>query len=288
MNENALLTRLATRADRAMGATPKHGIVLGIGDDAAIYRARRGPSEDLLFTTDLMMEGVHFRPGDPARRIGHRALARGLSDIAAMGGEPRFCLVSLAIAGRPERFLDEFYSGLLALARWAGIALAGGDLAHASQTCCDVVVCGAVPTGQALRRDGARPGDTIYVSGALGRGAAQRYRNLPYPPLPFGQRLRGSASACMDVSDGLSTDLARLCQASGVSARLDTIPVAPGATQRQALHGGEDYELLFTAPAEYVIPSAIAIGQVEAGQPGTVIFEGQPLPPLGYDHFRKP
>jgi len=148
------------------------GLVLGIGDDCAICRPR-GAAEDLLFTTDMLIEGVHFLPATHGPEdIGWKALARGLSDIAAMGGEPRFCLVSLALAGWADaKWVDAFYRGLLRLARREGVALIGGDLARGPQFMCDMVVCGAVPRGQALRRSGARPGDAIYVSGALGGSA---------------------------------------------------------------------------------------------------------------------
>ena len=139
--------------------------MLGIGDDCAIYRPRGSP-EDLLFTTDLLLEDVHFRRAThPPEAVGHKALARGLSDIAAMGGVPRFCLLSLAMGERTgQAWMQRFYDGLLRLARKAGALLAGGDLARAARggkMACDIVVCGAVPRGRALRRDGARAGDAI-------------------------------------------------------------------------------------------------------------------------------
>ena len=149
-----------------------HGIVLGIGDDCAIFRAR-GSHEDLLFTTDLLIERVHFRRDThPPEAVGHKALARGLSDIAAMGGVPRFCLLSLAVGkSSGSVWIERFYDGLLRLAHKARVPLAGGDLARAATIACDIVVCGAVPRGRALRRDGARAGDAIYVSGRLGGSA---------------------------------------------------------------------------------------------------------------------
>jgi thiamine-monophosphate kinase len=290
MNEVDLLRRI-----RRMTPAPGPGILLGIGDDCAIYRPE-GAAEDLLFTTDMTIEDVHFRRGmHPADAVGWKALARGLSDIAAMGGEPRFCLLSLAVAAWvDQRWIDGFYRGLLRLARRTGTTLAGGDLAHAERTMCDVAVCGAAPPGKALRRDGAQPGDGIYVSGRLGgaalglatqRGAAWKKHALPEPRLEFGRSLLGHATAAIDLSDGLSLDLRRLCVASGVGAALDdAIPIFPKATLEQALHGGEDYELLFTAPVE--VEGAIRIGTIRKGRAGWVVFRGKALAPMGYDHFR--
>lgn len=253
-------------------------LVLGIGDDCAIYR-QPGARDDLLFTSDQVIEGVHFAPGAPARRIAEKAVLRALSDIAAMGGDPRFCLVSLA-APKDFRF-DLFFEGVRRVCRHHRLTLAGGDLARARTICCDVVVCGAAPRGAALRRDGARPGDEIYVSGPLGGAAARRYRTLPEPRLREGRALRGRATACMDLSDGLAIDLFRLCQASRTGAFLHQVPVAEGATLEQALHGGEDYELLYTG---HNLPG-IRIGVIHDGPAGLVTLEGYPVPPSGWDHF---
>jgi thiamine-monophosphate kinase len=291
MNEVELLSRIARKVPAG-----GRGLLLGIGDDCAIFRSK-GAREDLLFTTDMMIEDVHFRRGThPAESVGWKALARGLSDIAAMGGDPRFCLLSLAAPEWADRrWIDAFYRGFLALARQTGTPLAGGDLARAERMSCDVVVCGAAPRGKALRRDGARPGDGIYVSGPLGgaalgletrRGAAWKKHSRPEPRLDFGRRLRGRASAAIDLSDGLSLDLHRLCLASGCAAVLDRpIPIFPGATLAQALHGGEDYELLFTA--RRAISGAIRIGGICEGRAGRIEFQGKPLEPLGYDHFTR-
>jgi len=266
-------------------------VVLGIGDDCAIFRPR-GCNEDLLFTTDLLIDDVHFRrETHPPRAVGHKALARGLSDIAAMGGEPRFCLLSLALPPwATTRWVDAFYDGLLAF----GVPLAGGDLAHADRLAADIVVCGSVPRGKALRRDGAKPGDVIYVSGELGGPSSKGFRDLyPQPRLDLGRFLRGRASAAMDLSDGLSLDLHRLCAASRVSAEIAGPPLSPGASLENALHGGEDYELLFTAPAGVPIPKAhrgvrlSAIGAIRRGKPGRITLDGKPLPPLGYDHLKR-
>jgi thiamine-monophosphate kinase len=257
------------------------GLVLGIGDDCAIFRPR--PGEDLLFTTDQMIEGVHFRSDASAVEVGHRALARSLSDIAAMGGEPRFCLVSIAIPQkRGPAWIDGFYRGLMTLARRMKTPLAGGDLSRASSIYCDVMVCGAVPRGKALRRDGARPGDSVYVSGKLGKPWDRRIE----PRLKLGQSLRGLATACMDLSDGLSLDLHRLCVESGVAAELDHVPIAKGSTLERALHVGEDYELLFTLPSGSRAPKGTTrIGSIVRGRKGKVGFRGKLLPPAGYNHF---
>jgi len=159
MSELDIVTRL-----RGL-AWAGNGVVLGIGDDCAIYRPRGG--EELLFTCDQSIEGVHFLPEQAAAITGHNALARSLSDIAAMGGDPRFCLVSLA--SQDEKFIAAFYRGLLALARRTGTVLAGGDLAHSDKVYCDVTVCGSAPRGKSLRRSGARVGDLLYVSGGFGK-----------------------------------------------------------------------------------------------------------------------
>jgi thiamine-monophosphate kinase len=287
---------------RRARAAPHSGVVLGIGDDCAVYRPR-GAAEDLLITTDLLLEGVHFlRRTHTAEAVGHKALARGLSDIAAMGGLPRFCLVSLA-APTGARWINAFYRGLLALAERTGTELAGGDLARGERVICDIVVTGAVPRGKALRRDGARPGQAIYVSGLLGssalglatgRGRAWSRHQRPEPRVGLGVFLREKlrATAAMDLSDGLSLDLRRLCLASRVAASIGPPPVYPGATVEQALHGGEDYELLFVVrpgvrvPPEFEGVPLTRIGTIEKGRPGHVRLAGKPLAALGWDHFR--
>ncbi len=275
MNELALVERI-----RKMAGRRSPGLALGIGDDCAIYRPKAG--EELLFTTDQFIEGVHFRPDLPAAAVGERALARSLSDIAAMGGEPRFCLVSLA-APEADQWILAFFRGLLRLVRKTGTALAGGDLARAPKVHVDVMVCGAVPRGKALRRDGARPGDSLWVSGRLGKPWDRRIR----PRLDLAPALRGRASACIDISDGLALDLHRLCMASGVAAELDRVPVARNSTLDRALHGGDDYELLFTLPARAKGPrGSTRIGKIVRGRAGALSLLGEPLEPKGYDHFR--
>jgi thiamine-monophosphate kinase len=262
-------------------AGPVKGITLGIGDDCAIYHPRA--NEELLFTADQSIEGIHFLRTLAPAMIGHNALARSLSDIAAMGGEPRFCLVSLAVpAERSTKFIDGFYRGLLALARRTGTALAGGDLAHGDKIYCEVMVCGSTPRGKALRRSGARPGDLLCVSGRLGKPWGGRIQ----PRLELGRALRGRATSCIDLSDGLALDLHRLALASGVAATVDRVPLARGATLERAFHGGDDYELLFTLPSSgSPSPGTTLIGNVIEGRAGAVMFQGKPLPARGYDHF---
>ncbi len=283
MKSEVALIRQITNWSAAL-SSPE--LIRGIGDDCAIYRPRS--FEDLVFTTDFLIEDVHFLQSTPAAAIGHKALARGLSDIAAMGAVPRFCLLSLALAPwANQRWIRGFYRGFLKLAQQYKMPLAGGDLSHSAKVVCDVVVCGGVPRGKALRRDTARPGDRIYVSGPLGKHWQKNLR--PVPRLEFGRQLIGKATACMDLSDGISLDLHRLCLASNLAAALDAIPIHRGSDLPQALHGGEDYELLFTMPPKSRAPRwAIRVGTMIEGQPGLVTLHGAVLPALGYDHGKQP
>ncbi|MBZ5516875.1 MAG: thiamine-phosphate kinase [Acidobacteriia bacterium] len=322
---------------RRIAPTRRGRLRLGIGDDAALLAVARG--QELILTTDLSIEGIHFLPSlHPPRAVGHRALARSLSDIAAMGGTPRFALVSLAISRRTSRrWVEEFYAGLNRLAGQFGTVIVGGDTALVpDRIAIDVIVCGEVPAGRALRRSGARPGDQIFVSGCLGlsalglellRGqggtrAGRRSRRwtaealcahlYPTPQCELGRFLsgRGLASALIDVSDGLSTDLAHLCAASGVGAwigeELIPKPAAPSTRDLQesdrlalALHGGEDYQLLFTVPRRKVrqVPRAFQgiplhwIGVIWVSKRLELLrADGthRRLEPGGWDHFRSP
>jgi thiamine-monophosphate kinase len=231
-----------------------------------------------------MIEGVHFKSSFSPAKIGERALARSLSDIAAMGGTPRFCLVALATPSHHELWIESFYRGLMRLAQKSGTALAGGDLSFDRKVHCDVMVCGSIQKGKALRRDGARVGDAIYVSGRLGKSWERKIE----PRLALGQSLVGRATSCIDLSDGLSLDLHRLCVASGVAAEIDRVPIARGSTIERALHGGEDYELLFTMKAKAKAPPGTTrIGTIVRGKSGAMMFEGLALEPRGWDHFAR-
>jgi thiamine-monophosphate kinase len=253
-----------------------------IGDDCAVIPSPTG--QDLLLKADLSIEGVHFTRESSAEAIGARAVARSLSDIAAMGGTPLYCLVSIALAPwTDQQWMNGFYRGVYKMLRKAKASLAGGDLSNASQLICDVMLCGSIPKGKALLRSGARLGDALYVSGPLG---GWRNKRTIVPRLEFGRKLVGKATACMDISDGLALDLHRLCKASGVAAQLDHVPLLKGATLDQALHDGEDYELLFTAPPRVKAPG-LRIGSIAKGKPGSVRYGGQVLEPIGYDHTQQ-
>ena len=296
-------TEIVAQIRKLASATPKSkGLVQGIGDDCAIFRPQL--KQDLVFTTDFVLEGRHFTLNThSAADIGHKALARSLSDLAAMGSQPVFCLVSLAVPSRlGSRWVSGFYRGLLALAERYGTALAGGDLARYDPVVADVMCCGSVSRGGALLRSAAKPSDWIYVTGELGgsahglktkRGRQWRRHLRPEPRVSVGLALRRlRVSACMDLSDGLALDLRRLCLESGVAAKLnESLPVAREASLDEALQGGEDYELLFTAPPHVCIPAEVAglpvtcIGQVVSGRKGKIQFGGHPLPVGGFDHF---
>jgi len=344
--ERELIAAIQTRANQILAGHPgqrKRGILtLGIGDDCAVMRPRRG--EDLVVTTDLSLENVHFRRDwHPPESVGHRCLARGLSDLAAMGARPEAAFLSLALpeelAGSPTgsltgsltgSWMAGFLDGLMALAERHRVPLAGGDLAKSPPgmhrrggglVVADIVLLGSVPRGRALLRSGARPGDGIYVTGALGGSAAElralerhpadfrtkdkaRHPHLyPEPRLAAGSKLMRDrlATAAIDVSDGLSTDLSHLCEESGVAAEIDaeTLPVDARATLEQALHGGEDYELLFTASPKAVVPSQLGgvsvhrIGRMKKRGRGPLIEMGRPgggtrtvLAAGGWEHFR--
>lgn len=340
---------------------------VGIGDDCALLRPRAG--EDLAVTTDLSVAGRHFRlEWHPAEAIGHRTLARGLSDLAAMGARPVAAFLSLALprqltqastasakSGRSS-WLDGFLDGFMHLAADHKTPLAGGDLAESPVATADIVLIGAVQRGRALLRSGARPGDAIYVTGALGgaasgfahlarlaqqaaekplsqkgtgfsqyitrvestralapegganfRGALNKWAHAlaphlyPQPRLAQGRWLvrRRLATAAIDISDGFSTDLAHICDESGVAAEIDAsaLPIWPGASLDQALNGGEDYELLFTARSSARPPKTIAgvpvtpVGRILRMREGLaqvtlLTARGpQPLAARGWQHF---
>jgi thiamine-monophosphate kinase len=313
-------------------------VTLGIGDDCAILRPLAGC--EVLVTTDFTLEGRHFRRDlHPPESVGHRCLARGLSDLAAMGSTPLAAFLSLALPGTMlaesagRDWIAHFFSGLRALGDMHRVPLAGGDTSESpggknGLILADIVLVGAAPKGEALRRSGGAAGNALYVTGQLGGAAAelsailQRQRRIlsvatteghphlfPEPRLDVGESLlrRKLATACIDVSDGLSTDLAHLCRSSGVCAEIEqtALPIHPlarklgaAAALQEALHGGEDYELLFTAEASVPIPSSLAgvsitrIGSLKTRRTGRPLMtmvapDGSrvELQPGGWEHF---
>jgi thiamine-monophosphate kinase len=251
-----------------------------IGDDCAVVPS--GGRKDLLLTTDFTIESVHFRRTARAADVGAQAVSRSLSDIAAMGGEPLYCLVAVALAPwTTDRWLNGFYRGVgRALGR---CKLAGGDVSHGARLVVNVTAVGEVGHGKALLRSGAHPGDWILVSGKLG---GWRHKKRIAPRLDVGRKIAGKATACIDISDGLAMDLFRLCSASGVAAELDTVPLLRGATEKQALNDGEDYELLYTAAPGTRVPG-IRIGRVTEAATPVITLRGRRIDPAGYDHFRQ-
>ena len=307
--------RVATRDD----------VLLGIGDDAALLQPPAGMQ--LVVAMDTLNSGVHFPPDTAPADIGWKALAVNLSDLAAMGALPAWCTLSLSLPDADGEFVDGFLDGFLALASQHDLALVGGDTTRGPLSIC-VAVHGFIEPGQALRRDGARAGDDLWVSGTLGDAAAAlsywqsggaidptlRMRlDRPTPRVSLGHVLRGIATSCIDVSDGLLGDLAHILERSHVGAVLDapSLPLAallatgapPGSARHCLLSGGDDYELLFTAaPGARATLGALGarlgvalhrIGFITA-QAGEIMLheaDGQrvSLAAAGYDHFaRKP
>lgn len=302
------------------------GVIVGIGDDAAAWRMG---SEVVLGTTDTLVEGVHFLPG-PAADLGWKAMAANLSDIAAMGGRPQVALVSLALPPSTEvTWVEALYEGMLAAAGEHGVALVGGDTVASSQAVITVALLGrAHEAGRLLRRSAALPGDLLAVTGYLGnaegglrvlRGTAhpspeaasflQDAHLRPRPRVAEGQVLAGlGVRAAIDISDGLLADAGHLCRESRVAAALEAahLPVHPLLREsfpadyiQMAAGGGEDYELLFSAPDPLIdqarqalsIPVTV-VGRVETGPRGQVTLlgkDGKPieLPQAGWEHFRE-
>ncbi|MCM5679202.1 thiamine-phosphate kinase [Schlegelella sp. S2-27] len=316
LGEFELIERYFTR--------PVRRAALGVGDDCALLQLR--PGMQLATSTDLLIEGRHFLSTVAPERLGHKALAVNLSDLAACGAEPLGFTLSLALPVADAAWLERFSQGLFALADAHGCELVGGDTTR-GPLAVNVSIFGEVPTGQALLRSGARTGDDVYVSGTLGdarlaleafRGglvlpgdAFQRVRvalEQPQPRVALGLALRGLATSAIDVSDGLAGDLAHVLRRSGVGAtlRLDALPrsevltAQPETWQRQCLlSGGDDYELLFTAPAhrrdavqaaaESACVPVSRIGAIEP-EPGLRLVDGRGHPVewqlSGFDHFR--
>jgi thiamine-monophosphate kinase len=287
------------------------GVILGPGDDAALLQAAAGMQ--LVMTMDTLLSGRHFPHDLPAADIGWRSLAVNLSDLAAMGAEPRWCLLSLSLPAADEAWLAAFCRGFFALAEQAGITLVGGDMVR-GPLAITVQATGEVPAGKALLRSGARPGDRICLAGVPGEAAAglQQWQAgerdgalvqafcRPEPQLALGRRLRGLASACIDISDGLLADLAHLLRESGclgAELRLSRLPQSEAlngwgdSLQRRhaQLAGGDDYLLLFTVPPVFNLPAQwCEIGRVEARSGLRVLDAAGNLVtslPAGWDHF---
>lgn len=301
-------------------------VILGIGDDAALLQVP--PGMQLVAALDTLVEGRHFPRGTPAESLGHRVLAVNLSDLAAMGADPAWFLLSLTTPEARPEFLENMARGMLRLAEEHGIALVGGDTT-AGPLSVSVQVLGLVQPGMALQRHKAAPGDLLFVSGTPGDAAAglalemgalpspgltreqQDYLRdrflFPTPRVALGQALRGIASSCIDVSDGLAADAGKLAVASGcgVSIDADLLPVSGALrtqmgeqAQRTALTGGDDYELCFTVPANRAAELVSRLDNVKCAitRIGTIVnsagiqatSRGLPVDfdLRGYDHFR--
>ena len=319
MPEFDLIRRLQQRICIADAPRRSH-CVLGIGDDAAVFDI---PGDrQLVACTDSLVEDVHFPSSTPAAAVGHKALAVNLSDLAAMGAEPAWFLLSLTLPAADPEWLDAFADGMAQLAERSGAYLSGGDVTSGPLNIC-VTALGLVEPGESLTRSGARPGDRVVVSGRPG-GAAHALAamraglkpddmdraalDFPAPRLSLGRALRGKATSCIDLSDGLLADLGHLLDASNLGAelRLDSLP-CPRSMAAMAEHdrwplqlgGGDDYELCFTLPAELearlpeleeaggvpltVIGSITERAGLKIHQPGGGLY--QPGSP-GYEHFR--
>jgi thiamine-monophosphate kinase len=323
-SEDELIAHLRER----LRDVPGERLMLGIGDDAAVWQPSR--SNRSVITTDALVEGVHFtRAAMSARDAGHRALAANLSDVAAMGARPVLATIALGFpADTDSAWLLEAYDGIAALAKRSRCAVAGGDLTRAPAIVFAITVVGEVRASNLKTRAGARPGDVIAVTGPLGASragllvAADRpelaaepaladvlaaYRT-PEPRLREGRWLAASrhVRAMMDTSDGLSTDLTRLCTASGTGATLESVPVHEGARRvadrtgddpgRWALDGGEDFELLVSVEKRafghlaarfraHMGRELLRVGTMSA-EPGVRRADGTPVVPAGWDHLR--
>ncbi|MDC8014680.1 thiamine-phosphate kinase [Tahibacter soli] len=317
MREFALIDEIRSRVSNT-----RDDVVLGIGDDAAILAPR--PGHELVVSTDTLVSGVHFPPNTAAFDVGWKALAVNLSDLAAMGAEPAWVTLALTLPeGSPEWPLA-FVDGFAALAAEHRVALVGGDTTR-GPLAITVAVHGFVPRGTALRRDGASAGDAIFVSGTLGdaaaglavvladafasrpeRAALRARLDRPTPRVALGLALRGVASACIDVSDGLAADLGHVARRSGVGATVDVdaLPASdalracadPDRRRDWQLRGGDDYELCFTVPDDRVADAERAAAQAGVPiarigtvtkRPGLVDAGGDALAPdrAGWDHF---
>ncbi|MGH9682050.1 MAG: thiamine-phosphate kinase [Candidatus Acidiferrales bacterium] len=326
--ERHLIERIA----HAVPSVPGRELRLGIGDDSALIRPKR--RAELVLSCDTFLEGVHFlENAHPPESVGYKSLARAASDLAAMGATPRFFLMTLALPARSTGgWLNAFLRGLARAAREFNMRLAGGDTTKSATISIGMTVIGQIPTGRAVKRTGAQAGDLVYVSGTLGRaqlgleimlagfGRQKKFRRLLaahlYSRIPMGLGAwlanHRAASAMMDISDGLSTDLSRMCDASGVgsrvwSSRVPCVSLPPGLPSalrarlnplEMALHGGDDYVLLFTVPrrkekrlqAAPGFRNLTAIGEITSARKILLTDEDGRSTPLisgGWDPFRK-
>ena len=297
---------------------------LGVGDDCALFGST--PGQVWAITTDMLIAGRHFFPSDGPGTIGHKAMAVNLSDLAAMGAAPRYALLAIALPSDDEKFLRGFAGGFFGLAQKYGVEVIGGDTTRGGLLTLSVTALGEVPEGQALRRDGARVGDDVWVSGTLGDAALALAHHqggvqltteeavacfprlyVPTPRIELGIALRGIATACIDVSDGFAADLGHVLECSGVGAQVifEALPLSAAAAAHVeepaardcVLAGGDDYELVFTAPpdrrlqidkiAESLGLRLSRVGSIVAGSDLTVLRAGEPmiLARTGFDHF---
>jgi thiamine-monophosphate kinase len=317
---------------------PAPHAVLGVGDDCALIAPT--PGMELAISTDMLIAGRHFMPSDGPGTIGHKALAVNLSDLAAMGAAPRFALLSIALPEADEAFLRGFAGGFYGLAQKHGVEVIGGDTTRGGLLTLSVTVIGEVPPGQALRRDAAKTGDDIWVSGTLGDAAAALAHHqgrlrletaqavqcfprlfVPTPRIELGLALRGIAHAAIDVSDGFAADLGHILERSNVGAEVwfEQLPLSEAlaplvddpAAQDCILAGGDDYELVFTAPTDkreqitalssqlelrltrvgHITPLSLD-GRGVGGEGGCerlrLFNRGEPMPlaRAGFDHFQ--
>jgi thiamine-monophosphate kinase len=284
-------------------------VIVGIGDDGAVLELAPGIQQ--VQVIDTMVEGVHFPSDMAAADVGYRVVAVNLSDIAAMGAKPRWMTLALTLADQDESWVDQFAAGLFDAAREYDVELVGGDTTSGKVIVATVHMTGVVEEGAALLRSGANVGDTVFVTGTVGDAAAglallrdgereeylQRRFLRPRARVAKGRELIGQASAAIDLSDGLVGDLRKLLDASGVGADIDIENIPTSETLRQrftaeealefALTGGDDYELLFTGPADIDIDDATPIGMVTAGTDLRCRLNGElvEVNDAGYRHF---
>ncbi len=312
LGELALVERVCARL-------PVRGdIIVGAGDDCAVVRPSPDAGEDLVLKSDPVICGRHFLPDADPFSVGHKAVGRVLSDLAAMGAEPRWGVLNLVLPREiPVGYVDRMYEGILALAGRHGLAIVGGDTSQGTEVALHLFACGTVPRGQALLRSSAKPRDGVYVTGSLGGSLAGHHLNFE-PRVAQGLWLRSRVHAMIDISDGLASELWHIAKASKVGVLVDAkaIPVSEAARETRsplesALYDGEDFELLFTVAesreaemekawsCEFRSIPCTRIGRVVSSGPegvdepceaGVLLERGgtvQPLPRGGFEHFRK-